>query len=53
MYPYPLVNNSGANWLSSGLETLMLGGACATVAFTIGFFVNGLVGEDDSLHDTR
>ena len=55
MLPYhPLVTNRGANWLSSGLETLMLGGACATVAFTIGFYVNGLVGDDaDGIHDKR
>jgi len=35
------------NWFVSGLETLLLGGACATVAFTIGFYVNGLVSDDD------
>lgn len=35
------------NWFSSGLETLLLGGCCATVAFTIGYFVNGLVGDGD------
>jgi DNA damage-binding protein 1 len=35
------------NWFSSGLETLLLGGCCATVAFTIGFYVNELVSDDD------
>jgi len=35
------------NWFMSGLETLLLGGVCATVAFTIGFYVNGLVSDDD------
>jgi hypothetical protein len=29
------------------METLLLGGTCATVAFTIGHYVNELVGEDD------
>lgn len=37
---------SASNWFISGSETLLLGGACATVAFTIGHYVNGLVGED-------
>lgn len=35
-----------AHWFSSGLETLLLGGACATVAFTVGHYVNDLLGED-------
>merc|ERR1711933_601120 len=35
------------NWFVSGLETLLLGGACATVAFTIGYYVNGLVSDGD------
>ena len=39
-------NFSNSHWFSSGLETFLLGGACATVAFSIGHFVNGLVGED-------
>lgn len=30
------------------METLMLGGACATVAFTIGYYVNLIVGGDAS-----
>merc|ERR1712127_365750 len=39
-------NFSGSNWFLSGCETLVLGGTCATVAYTIGFFVNGLLDED-------
>lgn len=39
-------NFSRSNWFLSGLETLLLGGTCATVAFVIGSFVNGLLGED-------
>lgn len=35
---------SAQNWFRSGLETLLLGGACATVAFTVGQVVNGFVG---------
>ena len=35
-----------SNWIYSGLETLLLGGACATLAYTIGRYVNNLVGED-------
>ncbi len=38
--------NSRSNWMYSGMETFLLGGACATVAFTIGRYVNSLVGED-------
>ena len=34
-----------SNWFTSGLETLLLGGTCATVAFTIGFYINGLLGD--------
>ena len=34
---------SASHWLLCGLETLLLGGACATVAFTVGQFVNGLI----------
>jgi len=37
-----------SHWFSSGLETLLLGGACATVAFTIGHWVNSLVGEENA-----
>jgi VIT1/CCC1 family predicted Fe2+/Mn2+ transporter len=32
---------SSQNWFHSGMETLMLGGACATVAFTVGQLVGG------------
>ena len=32
------------HWFRAGLETLMLGGACATVAFTIGKFVQHNLG---------
>jgi VIT1/CCC1 family predicted Fe2+/Mn2+ transporter len=38
-------NFSAANWFISGMETLLLGGACATVAYTIGQFVDGLVDQ--------
>ena len=31
---------SAANWFKCGLETLLLGGACATVAYIIGQFVD-------------
>jgi hypothetical protein len=31
---------SSANWFKCGLETLLLGGACATVAYTVGQFVD-------------
>lgn len=34
---------SAANWFKCGLETLLLGGACATVAYTVGQFVDGLI----------
>lgn len=36
---------SASTWFISGLETLLLGGACATVAFTVGQFVDGLITE--------
>jgi len=36
---------SSANWFICGLETLLLGGACATVAYTVGQFVDGLIAE--------
>lgn len=37
------------HWMRAGLETLLLGGACATVAYTIGKFVEHSVntGDDD------
>lgn len=34
---------SAARWYWCGLETLLLGGACATVAYTIGQYVDNLV----------
>jgi len=34
-------------WLWTGCETLLLGGACATVAFTIGQFVEALTGQHE------
>lgn len=34
---------SAARWYWCGLETLLLGGACATVAYTIGQFVDKIV----------
>mmetsp|Transcript_37922 Transcript_37922/g.77391 ORF Transcript_37922/g.77391 Transcript_37922/m.77391 type:complete len:296 (-) Transcript_37922:396-1283(-) len=37
---------SSRNWFLCGLETLLLGGACATVAFTIGQLVDGLVDQE-------
>jgi len=37
---------SSANWFKCGLETLLLGGACATVAYTVGQFVDGLIVEE-------
>jgi len=40
-------NFSRSNWFLSGMETLILGGVCATVAFTVGSFVNGLLNEDE------
>jgi hypothetical protein len=46
--PLALSYCSNAHWFFSGLETLLLGGSCATVAFTIGHFVNELVGADDA-----
>ncbi|KAL3817228.1 hypothetical protein ACHAXA_009515 [Cyclostephanos tholiformis] len=36
---------SASNWLVCGLETLLLGGVCATVAFTVGQFVDGLIAD--------
>jgi len=37
---------SAANWFICGLETLLLGGACATVAYSVGQFVDGLISEE-------
>ena len=36
------------HWFQAGLETLLLGGACATVAFTIGMFVESKLGGSSS-----
>lgn len=35
---------STQHWFRSGMETLLLGGACATVAFTVGQLVNAYLG---------
>lgn len=40
-------NFSRTNWFLSGCETLILGGTCATVAYTIGSFVNGLLEDEE------
>lgn len=37
--------SSAAHWLICGLETLLLGGLCATVAYVIGQFVDGLIAK--------
>lgn len=34
---------SSSNWFQSGAETLVLGGACATIAYTVGQSMDGLV----------
>lgn len=36
-------NFSSSSWYFAGMETLLLGGACATVAYTIGQYVDNLV----------
>jgi VIT1/CCC1 family predicted Fe2+/Mn2+ transporter len=36
---------SKQHWLRAGMETFLLGGACATVAFTIGQVVHDFVGD--------
>jgi len=43
---------SSQNWFQAGVETLLLGGACATVAYTIGQLVDQLAGGDASLPST-
>lgn len=40
-------NFSRTNWFWSGCETLVLGGTCATVAYSIGSLVNALIDEDE------
>lgn len=36
---------SAANWFICGLETFLLGGACATVSYTVAQFVDSLIGS--------
>lgn len=38
---------SSQHWLQAGLETLVLGGCCATVAYTIGQLIGNLAGETE------
>mmetsp|Transcript_12559 Transcript_12559/g.19450 ORF Transcript_12559/g.19450 Transcript_12559/m.19450 type:complete len:333 (-) Transcript_12559:89-1087(-) len=38
---------SSGHWWWCGMETLLLGGTCALVAYTIGQFVDGLLPEDE------
>jgi DNA damage-binding protein 1 len=38
---------SHQHWFQAGIETLLLGGACATIAYTIGQFVEHLVGKSN------
>jgi VIT1/CCC1 family predicted Fe2+/Mn2+ transporter len=40
---------SNQQWFIAGMETLLLGGACATVAFTIGQLVKSVYGDDADL----
>jgi len=42
-----IISCRNSSWWGGGLETLILGGACATVAYTIGNAVNALVDHDD------
>lgn len=37
--------DSAAGWFVCGMETLLLGGLCATVAYLIGQFVDGLIAK--------
>jgi len=39
-------NFGSHHWFWCGMETLLLGGACAAIAYTIGQFVDGLVGDE-------
>jgi len=41
-------NFSAANWFKCGMETLLLGGSCATVAYTVGQFVDAHVVQTSS-----
>mmetsp|Transcript_123165 Transcript_123165/g.184198 ORF Transcript_123165/g.184198 Transcript_123165/m.184198 type:complete len:288 (+) Transcript_123165:148-1011(+) len=37
---------ANSHWFWSGTETLLLGGTCATVAYTLGHFINDLLGDE-------
>jgi len=39
------------HWVICGTETLVLGGTCAFVAYTIGYFVNDLISSSDGFND--
>jgi len=39
------------HWMICGAETLVLGGTCAFVAYTIGYFVNDLISTSNGYHD--
>lgn len=39
------------HWIICGTETLVLGGTCAFVAYTIGGFVNDLISTSDGYHE--
>lgn len=39
------------HWVYCGVETLLLGGACATVAYTLGQFIDGLIAGDSDVAD--
>lgn len=41
------------HWIISGTESLLLGGACATVAFTIGYYMDGIVSESSAGNSTE
>ena len=38
-----VVKTSASAWYTCGAETLLLGGACATVAYTIGQVVDSMI----------
>jgi DNA damage-binding protein 1 len=39
---------SSLKWYRAGMETLLLGGCCATVAFTLGKWVQMYLGDEDT-----
>jgi len=39
------------HWVICGTETLVLGGTCAFVAYTIGYYVNDLISSSDGFND--